>query len=80
MLLIITIQLATSGVHAAAVYDSGGFESPRFVAELPLAGQDPAAPVGQGPWQQDTGTATATEAFPNRSRTVRPFAQASAAT
>lgn len=52
-----TVALAT--VHAATVYDSGGFESPVFIAGQPLANQDPAPPVGNGPWRKDSGTSTA---------------------
>jgi len=43
---------------AATIYDSAGFESPRFVASQPVDGQDP-SPVGPGPWQQDNGASTA---------------------
>jgi autotransporter-associated beta strand protein len=48
-------------LNATAVYDSGGFESPRFAASQSLAGQDaaPPRPLGYGPWQQDAGTSTA---------------------
>ena len=45
--------------HAATVYDSGGFESPIFLLERNLDGQDPAPPVGSGPWLQDNGSSTA---------------------
>src|SRR5439155_1285507 len=50
------ISAGNSG--AANVYDSAGFESPRFVATENQDGQDP-PPAGQGPWQQDNGTSTA---------------------
>jgi autotransporter-associated beta strand protein len=43
---------------AAALYDSGGFESPIFLLEQSLDGQD-LAPVGNGPWAQDNGNSTA---------------------
>ena len=52
-----TVAVSTS--HAATVYDSGGFESPVFVVGQPLANQDPAPPVGNGPWRKDAGTSTA---------------------
>lgn len=45
--------------HAAPVYDSGGFESPLFLLEENLDGQDLAPPVGNGPWFQDNGTSSA---------------------
>ncbi|TAK96714.1 MAG: hypothetical protein EPO07_14265, partial [Verrucomicrobia bacterium] len=45
--------------RAATVYDSAGFESPRFMLTQNMDGQDPIPPVGQGPWQQDNGTSTA---------------------
>jgi autotransporter-associated beta strand protein len=46
--------------RAGVVYDSGGFESPRFNTGVNLAGQDPIVPpAGYGPWHQDTGTSTA---------------------
>ena len=58
---VITLIITAAMSHAATIYDSGGFEAPRFVA-VPtannLAGQDP-TPAGQGPWQQDAGTSTA---------------------
>jgi len=41
---------------AALVYDSAGFESPKFLAGSNLAGQD----VLGGPWLKDPGTSTAT--------------------
>ena len=50
---------ALSTAPAATVYDSGGFESPVFIAGQPLASQDPAPPVGNGPWRKDAGTSTA---------------------
>jgi hypothetical protein len=49
--------VVSTPADAATVYDSGGFESPRFVpapsqlAVSPLAGQDPVS----GPWQRDAG-------------------------
>jgi len=50
-----------AGLRAGTVYDSGGFEPPRFPASQTLAGQDaaPPPPLGYGPWHQDTGTSTA---------------------
>src|SRR6266545_5507387 len=65
--LCVAIVMAGAGVgtmRAAVVYDSAGFELPRFqaaplVGTNALAGQDPAPPVGQGPWQQDAGTSSA---------------------
>src|SRR5205085_1799990 len=54
-------SLIAAAAQGATVYDSGGFEAPRFLA-VPnannLAGQD-VPPPGQGPWQQDAGTSTA---------------------
>jgi len=41
---------------AAVVYDSAGFESPRFTAGAPVQGQDDL----NGPWLKDPGTSTAT--------------------
>jgi hypothetical protein len=49
--------LIATASRAATVYDSGGFEAPRFVPApsqfgfSPLAGQDPVS----GPWQRDAG-------------------------
>lgn len=55
--------LLGAGVLAAAaqttVYDSGGFESPVFLLEQGLDGQDPGKPLGNGPWAQDGGTSRA---------------------
>ena len=53
----VAVVVAVEVASAAVVYDSGGFEVPRFVAApssldaTPLAGQDPA----EGPWQTDAG-------------------------
>ena len=44
-------------VQAVTIYDSGGFET--FLPAQNLDGQDPAPPVGNGPWGQDNGTSTA---------------------
>jgi hypothetical protein len=44
-------------IRAATVYDSGGFET--FVAAQTLDGQDPAPPLGNGPWRQDDGISMA---------------------
>lgn len=41
--------------RAVVIYDSGGFESPRFTAAGNLQGQD----AGQGPWLKDPGTGAA---------------------
>ena len=43
---------------AAALYDSSGFEQPRFLPTANLAGQD-SPPAGQGPWTKDSGTSSA---------------------
>jgi len=40
------------------VYDSAGFEPPRFLTSQNLQGQD-APPAGQGPWRKDAGVSTA---------------------
>jgi hypothetical protein len=40
------------------IYDSGGFESPRFVESQNLQGQD-APPGGEGPWRKDSGVSSA---------------------
>lgn len=45
--------------QTTTIYDSGGFESPVFLLEQDLDGQDPAAPIGNGPWAQDSGSGTA---------------------
>jgi autotransporter-associated beta strand protein len=44
-------------VQAATLYNSGGFET--FIPTQNLNGQDPAPPVGNGPWTKDSGTSTA---------------------
>lgn len=46
--------------EAADIYDSGGFESPVFLLEQSLDGQDPPPPVGNGSWAQDNGSSIAT--------------------
>jgi len=46
-----------TSVQATAIYDSGGFET--FLPSQNLDGQDPAPPIGNGPWAQDNGTSTA---------------------
>ena len=43
---------------AVLIYDSGGFEPPRFVTSQNLQGQD-APPGGQGPWVKDSGVSSA---------------------
>ena len=43
--------------QATTIYDSGGFET--FVPAQNLDGQDPAPPIGNGPWGQDNGISTA---------------------
>lgn len=43
--------------QAATIYNSGGFET--FVPTQNLDGQDPAPPIGNGPWGQDNGMSTA---------------------
>jgi hypothetical protein len=48
----------TANAATLTVYDSAGFETPRFVASQNLRGQD-APPVGQGPWLKDSGVSTA---------------------
>jgi len=50
------VAIASPMASAAPIYDSGGFESPKFTAGAPLAGQD----VLSGPWLKDPGTSTAT--------------------
>lgn len=58
--LVALLLFAASSVRAAVVYDSGGFEAPRFAASQSLTGQDPVPqPLGNGPWRQDLGTSTA---------------------
>lgn len=49
------VAAAAPLASAAVIYDSGGFESPRFTANQPLAGQD----VAVGPWLKDPGNVTA---------------------
>jgi autotransporter-associated beta strand protein len=46
--------------QAAPVYDSGGGDSPVFLLEPSLDGQDPPPPLGNGSWAQDNGTSVAT--------------------
>ena len=53
--LLATVSLSPSAI----VYDSGGFDAPRFVSGMALQGQD-SPPTGEGPWQKDGGTSTAT--------------------
>src|SRR4051794_29919953 len=55
-LLAAAAAFATPTASAAVVYDSSGFESPKFTANQPLAGQD----VISGPWLKDPGISTAT--------------------
>jgi hypothetical protein len=55
-LLIAAMAVTAPLVSAAPIYDAGGFESPKFTAGQPLAGQD----VLSGPWLKDPGTSTAT--------------------
>jgi autotransporter-associated beta strand protein len=43
----------------AGIYDSGGFESPVFLLEQSLDGQDPPPPLGNGSWAQDNGSSVA---------------------
>ena len=43
-----------SAAQAATIYDSGGFELPRFVSQLSVVGQDPI--TNGGPWFQFTGS------------------------
>jgi autotransporter-associated beta strand protein len=50
---------ALASAQPTTLYDSAGFESPVFLLEQNLDGQDPAPPVGSGPWVQDDGTASA---------------------
>ncbi len=43
--------------QATTIYNSGGFET--FIPTQNLDGQDPAPPIGNGPWAQDNGASTA---------------------
>ena len=45
--------------QGAGIYDSGGFESPVFLLEQSLDGQDPPSPLGNGSWAQDNGSSVA---------------------
>ena len=54
-LLFLATGLITSTFNAQVLYDSGGFEAPRF-APGNLVGQDPTPP---GPWVKDSGSSTA---------------------
>ena len=58
-LLLCSLAIAGSltTARATTVYDSGGFET--FIPTQNLDGQDPAPPIGNGPWGQDNGTSTA---------------------
>jgi hypothetical protein len=67
--LFVLAAVGLPSVKAAAAYDSGGFEPPRFVPG-PLEGQD----AGQGPWQL-SGPATGGTAVV-QTATVRSGAQA----
>lgn len=59
-LMAVLLSAGIANSTATVIYDSGGFESPRFLASQSLAGQDPTPPpVGYGPWHQDTGASTA---------------------
>lgn len=60
LLIALVTSCASSTARAAAitVYDSGGFETPRFIPSQNLQGQD-APPAGQGPWVKDPGVSTA---------------------
>jgi len=49
------VALVTSSASAVVVYDSGGFEAPRFTTGLTLQGQDIAP---NGPWLKDPGTSS----------------------
>lgn len=63
----IALGVGTVASAQTVIYDSGGFEPPRFVVGGSLEGQD-APPAGQGPWQRDvgsTGTAVVTTTNPN---------------
>ncbi len=53
--LVIAASLTTA--HATTIYDSSGFET--LLPTQNLDGQDPAPPIGNGPWGQDNGTSTA---------------------
>lgn len=48
--------LLASPVSAVVLYDSEGFETPPFINNQPLAGQDPV----DGPWLTDNNVSTAT--------------------
>lgn len=50
----VALAAVAQPLSAAVIYDSGGFEEPRFAAGAPLEGQDPA----QGPWVRSGGTAS----------------------
>ena len=68
MILWLVVVAGGMSANAATIYDSGGFESPKFVDKQSLKGSDPVPPpVGYGPWKQDAGTSTAVvqTAFPN---------------
>ena len=54
-LLLLATGLFASTLNAQVLYNSGGFEPPRF-APGNLAGQDPTPP---GPWLKDSGSSTA---------------------
>ena len=56
---LLTLFLAAASSPGAILYESAGFELPRFTASQPLQGQDN-PPTGQGPWLKDSGTSTAT--------------------
>lgn len=57
---ILAVVLSATCCDATVIYDSGGFESPRFNANSDLAGQDPIVPpLGYGPWHRDAGLSTA---------------------
>lgn len=53
----LVLGAGSASTQAATIYNSGGFEA--FVPTQDLDGQDPAPPVGNGPWAQDNGTSTA---------------------
>jgi hypothetical protein len=61
----LVLAAAAGGASATTIYDSGGFELPRFDpapvnGTNDLAGQDSNALLGgQGPWKQDGGTSSA---------------------
>ena len=58
---LILCSLALGGsllpAQATVIYNSSGFET--FVPSQNLDSQDPAPPVGNGPWAKDNGTSTA---------------------